>query len=394
MRSITALAPSPHSRANSNWREAGFAVYVHWPFCQSKCPYCDFNSHVVTGVDQAAWRAAMVREIQRAAQRTADRDVTSVFFGGGTPSMMEPETVSAILEAISDCWSLPDFAEVTLEANPTSVEAARFLGYRAAGVNRLSVGAQALDDAELRRLGRLHSSDEARAALKTAHSIFPRVSADLIYARQHQTLQAWRNELKEALDLGLAHLSLYQLTIEDGTVFGERHRKGLLPGLPEEELGADLFELTQEVCGAAGLPAYEISNHARSGAESAHNLVYWRAGDWVGIGPGAKGRICDGTRRWEGSAPSVPGEWLSLARGGNGATTWEPADGHGTEYLMMGLRLVEGVSLTKVARLGVVLPTSTLDELSEAGLVDVADNQLRLSAAGRPLLNAVLRELI
>ncbi len=393
MRSTTALAPSPPSPHDCNWREAGFGIYIHWPFCQAKCPYCDFNSHVVSSVDHSSWRDALIREIERAARLTPGREVASVFFGGGTPSLMEPETVAAVLKCIDRLWSLPDGAEITLEANPTSVDAERFHGYRTAGVNRLSLGVQALNDGDLRRLGRLHSAAEARDALTVARKAFSRVSADLIYARQHQTLEAWQDELDEVLAVGLEHLSLYQLTIEDGTVFGERRRRGMLEGLPEEDLGADLYEVTQHLCRDAALPAYEVSNHARAGAESVHNRIYWTSGDWIGIGPGAKGRICDGTTRMQGSAPSEPGAWLRAAGSMEGATCWEPTDGHGLEYLMMGLRLVEGISLDRASRLGVVFQQERLDDLFGAGLLESVCGRLRLTERGRPLLNPVLSAL-
>ena len=394
MRSTTAPAPSPHSPAACNWREAGFAVYVHWPFCQAKCPYCDFNSHVSASVDQSAWREALVREIGRAAALTPGREVTSVFFGGGTPSLMEPETVGAVLGAVGRSWHLPGDAEVTLEANPTSVEAGRFRGYRAAGVNRVSLGVQALDDSDLRQLGRMHSAAEALEAVALAREVFPRISADLIYARQEQTLEAWRRELRRSLDLGLDHLSLYQLTIEPGTVFGERHRRGLLRGLPDEDAGADLYEATQELCEAAGLAAYEVSNHARPGQESRHNLVYWRAGDWIGVGPGAVGRITLDDGRWASTAPLAPSAWLEAGRGAAGAAAWERVEDQGAEYLMMGLRLSEGISVGRARRLGAEPAGEALDKLTAAGLVRLKGDRLRVTERGRPLLNALLRELV
>lgn len=394
MPSTTAPAPSRPSPAGCNWRDAGFAVYVHWPFCQAKCPYCDFNSHVAGSVDQSAWRSALVREIERAAAFTSGREVTSVFFGGGTPSLMEPETVAAVIEAIGRGWHLPSDAEITLEANPTSVEAGRFSGYRSAGVNRVSLGVQALVDADLRRLGRLHSAGEALAAVEMATRLFPRVSADLIYARQGQSLTSWQRELQRALELGLAHLSLYQLTIEPGTVFGERHRRGLLEGLPDEDTGADLYLATQEICASAGMPAYEVSNHARPGQESRHNLVYWRAGDWIGVGPGAVGRIVNGEGRCATTAPLAPDAWLDAARGTAGATTWEQAADHGEEYLMMGLRLTEGISVTRARRLGAGLAADVVAMLHGEGLLRVDGDRMFVTRKGRPLLNAVLRELL
>ncbi|MDB5511757.1 MAG: coproporphyrinogen oxidase, partial [Enterovirga sp.] len=271
-------------------RDAGFAVYVHWPFCLAKCPYCDFNSHVRQGgVDEGRYLAAFEREIAHAAAMTPGRTVTSVFLGGGTPSLMRPQTVAGVLDAIGRAWSVEPGAEVTLEANPTSVEAERFRGYRAAGVNRLSIGVQALNEGDLRRLGRMHSAEEALAAVAVARQTFERFSFDLIYARPGQTRDAWRAELERAIGYAAEHLSLYQLTIEPGTWFERLHASGRLV-LPDAEEGRALYDLTQEVCDRAGLPAYEISNHARPGAESRHNLVYWRYGEYAGIGPGAHGR--------------------------------------------------------------------------------------------------------
>ena len=281
--------------------EGGFGLYLHWPFCQSKCPYCDFNSHVASEVDQGRWLRAYLAEIDRSLAETRGRLLQSVFFGGGTPSLMAPATVAAILERIRRSWTVANDWEVTLEANPGSVEAGKFLGFRDAGVNRLSMGLQALNDADLKRLGRLHSVAEAERALDIARQHFERVSFDLIYARQDQTPEAWRAELGRALAMTADHLSLYQLTIEDGTAFGDRHARGKLRGLPDEDRSVALYDITQELCDAAGLPAYEVSNHAGSDAQSRHNLIYWRGGDYVGIGPGAHGRlslggtaVCDG----------------------------------------------------------------------------------------------------
>src|SRR5581483_9580216 len=270
---------------------APFAVYVHWPFCLSKCPYCDFNSHVRHGgIDEARFLRAYLAEIGHWAGLAPGRRVTSVFFGGGTPSLMSPVTVGAILDAVARHWSVEADAEVTLEANPSSVEAGRFRGYRAAGVHRVSLGVQSFNDGELRFLGRLHNVAEARRAIELARAIFPRLSFDLIYARPGQTPDTWRAELGEALRLAADHLSLYQLTIEDGTPFAALYRAGKLKP-PDEDASADLYAVTQEVCDRAGLPAYEISNHARPGAECRHNLVYWRYGEYAGIGPGAHGRL-------------------------------------------------------------------------------------------------------
>ena len=273
-----------------DWRNGGFGLYVHWPFCEAKCPYCDFNSHVSREIDEDRWRAAYLSEIDRLAELTPDRVLNSVFFGGGTPSLMSPELVNALIERIREKWAFANNIEITLEANPRSVEAGRFRGFSDAGVNRVSMGIQALNNPDLAKLGRLHSVEEARKAFDTARSVFKRISFDLIYARQGQSLNDWRKELTEALAMSVDHLSLYQLTIEQGTAFWERQRRGQLSGLPDEDLSADMYELTQEICDQHGMPAYEVSNHAEPGAESQHNLIYWRYGDYGGIGPGAHGR--------------------------------------------------------------------------------------------------------
>ena len=397
MRSITAPAPStPLPAYSENWREAGFGVYIHWPFCQAKCPYCDFNSHVARSVDQRRWAAAFASEIARIGAETEGRIVSSVFFGGGTPSLMEPETVNSVLDAVRATWPLSNDVEISLEANPSSVEADRFRAYRQAGVDRVSLGVQSLIDADLRALGRLHSAAEARAAVEVAQRTFDRVSFDLIYARQHQSIAGWRAELGEALGFAADHLSLYQLTIEDGTAFGERFRRGRLRGLPPEELGADLWEVTQEMCAMAGLPAYEVSNHARPGAEARHNLIYWRSGDWAGIGPGAHGRLSFGSGRVATEAARDPAAWLdAVERGKAGATqTAIPDDEWARECLMMGLRLGEGVSLDRLPAFGDVVDGSALEALIADGFVALDDARIAVTPHGRPVLNAVLRALL
>lgn len=380
-----------------DWREGGFGVYVHWPFCAAKCPYCDFNSHVRTGIDQPRWRQALVAEVARVAREVPRRRVGSVFFGGGTPSLMEPATVGAVLEAVDRGWGLEHDAEVTLEANPTSVEAERFAGYRAAGVNRLSLGVQALDDRALKRLGRLHSAAEALAALDLARARFPQVSIDLIYARQDQTLEEWEAELARVIGLGIDHLSLYQLTIEAGTRFGELHARGILRGLPQPALAGGMYEATQAICTSAGLPAYEISNHARPSNESRHNLVYWRYGDYAGIGPGAHGRLSLGSGRFATETLRQPEEWLAAAEAGCGESgrTMLTDEDQATEMLMMGLRLAEGVAVERFAALaGRPLPRDAVAELAGLGLVTAADGRLRATGAGRLVLEAVLRRLL
>jgi putative oxygen-independent coproporphyrinogen III oxidase len=280
-----------------DWQAGGFGLYLHWPFCAAKCPYCDFNSHVTKTVDHDAWRAAFVSEIERAGKRTEGRVLNSVFFGGGTPSLMEPATVDAIMNAIQRTWPTANDLEVTLEANPTSVEAGKFADFRNAGINRVSMGIQALNDTDLRLLGRMHTAAEGLAAFDIARHTFDRVSFDLMYGRQNQSVTSWETELTQALTLGLDHVSLYQLTIEPGTVFGDRYRVGKLGGLPDDDLSADMYALTQDICAGFDMPRYEVSNHAKDGSESRHNLIYWRYGDYVGIGPGAHGRVTqDGIR--------------------------------------------------------------------------------------------------
>lgn len=380
-----------------DWRHGGFGLYVHWPFCASKCPYCDFNSHVAAAIDEDRWARAYLSEIARTGAETHGRVLNTVFFGGGTPSLMSPELVAAVLEAVRTTWPVANDLEVTLEANPGSVEAGRFRGYAGAGVNRVSMGLQALNDADLRRLGRLHDVAEARAAFDIARSAFQRVSFDLIYARQDQTLAAWEAELAEAAAMAVDHLSLYQLTIEDGTAFGARHAAGRLRGLPDDDLSADMYLRTQDIMYDVGLPAYEVSNHAQPGAESRHNLIYWRCGDYAGIGPGAHGRLTLGGLRMATATPMSPSEWLSrVETRGNGEIPREvvPLAEQGGEYLMMGLRLTEGIDPGRYARLsGQSLNEVRLAALEDLGLVRRDDGGLRATAAGRAVLNAVLREL-
>ncbi len=381
--------------AGEDWEAGGFGLYVHWPFCQAKCPYCDFNSHVARSIDQGAWAGAFEAEIGRMGREVPGRVLRSIFLGGGTPSLMEPETVEAVIGAARAAWPFANDIEITMEANPTSVEAGRFRGYRAAGVNRLSLGVQALNDADLRRLGRLHSAEEAVAAFGIARDTFERVSLDLIYARQGQTAEAWEVELAEALRLAAGHLSLYQLTIEEGTAFGDRFARGTLRDLPDEDRAADLWDVTQRLTEEAGLPAYEVSNHAGPGQESRHNLAYWRGGDWVGVGPGAHGRLTLGGARWGVETERAPGKWLQMVeREGSGEagrerlTDLEAAE----ERLMMGLRLGEGVELARLGALdGLAGRAAGLEEL---GLVEVAGGRLRATGKGRPVLNGVLRELL
>lgn len=384
--------------SHEDWHHAGFGLYLHWPFCQSKCPYCDFNSHVAATVDQSAWLTAFQMEIDRIGTLTQGRVLNSVFFGGGTPSLMQPALVQGILDRVRATWTLANDIEITLEANPGSVEAARFDGYAKAGVNRVSLGIQSLEPDDLRRLGRMHSVDEARAAIAVAQAAFDRVSIDLIYARQNQTLAAWRDELQRALDFGTSHLSLYQLTIEDGTVFGQMHAKNLLRGLPGEDLSVDLFDLTQEITAAAGLPAYEVSNHARPGDESRHNLIYWRMGDYAGIGPGAHGRLTLGARRVATEAERMPANWLdaTLAKPGSAERLESlTAEDRANEYLMFALRLKQGASLDRFARLaGAPLSSDRLSEMQNLGLLQRDGDTIRTTDSGVLMLNGVLRALL
>ena len=381
-----------------DWKHAGFGLYIHWPFCQSKCPYCDFNSHVATRIDQSRWLTAFQSEIDRIGALTQGRILNTVFFGGGTPSLMEASTVQGILDRVRATWTLANDIEITLEANPGSVEAARFNGYAKAGVNRVSLGIQSLDPEDLRRLGRMHTVGEAAKAIAIAQNTFDRVSIDLIYARQNQALAAWRDELHRALDFGTSHLSLYQLTIEDGTVFGQMHAKNLLKGLPGEDLSADMFELTQEITRTAGLPAYEVSNHARPGDESRHNLIYWRMGDYAGIGPGAHGRLTVDSARFATEAERMPAPWLdrTLARPGLAETTsrLSPED-RAAEYLMFALRLREGASLSRFEGLaGAPLSSSALAEMTSLGFIHHDGDRIHTTETGILMLNGILRALL
>ncbi|MBP9183352.1 MAG: coproporphyrinogen III oxidase [Fuscovulum sp.] len=380
-----------------DWQLGGFGVYVHWPFCKAKCPYCDFNSHVRTNVDQSAWETAYLAEIDRLANETGPRAVQSVFFGGGTPSLMQPRLVGAVLDRIAARWSVANDLEVTLEANPTSVEADRFHGYAAAGVNRLSLGIQALDDRDLARLGRQHSAAEALAALSLARKTFERVSCDLIYARQDQSLPSWKAELHQLLDLGPDHMSLYQLTIEDGTAFARLFAEGKLRGLPDEDLAADMYLATTEICANAGLSAYEVSNYARPGAESRHNLVYWKMGDYAGVGPGAHGRLTLDTGRFATSTLRAPEGWLeAVATKGHGEHGRERLsdEDRAVEYLMMSLRLTEGCDLARYAALrGDNLPEDRVNSLIQGGFLHRNGDILRTTEAGRLMLNRVVLEL-
>ncbi len=371
---------------------------MHWPFCQAKCPYCDFNSHVVGSVDQDRWKRAYVAEIARISAETGGRVLTSIYFGGGTPSLMAPDVVADVITAARTAWRPANDIEITLEANPTSVEADRFRGYADAGVNRVSVGIQALNDTDLRALGRLHSVSEAMDALATARDTFGRVSFDLIYARQNQSLENWGTELRQALVLQPDHLSLYQLTIEPGTAFGDRMARGGLRGLPDEDLGADMYFRTQELCEAVGLWAYEVSNHAQSGQESRHNLIYWRGGDYAGIGPGAHGRLTLDGERLATETPLAPMGWLRAVEVRDSGELQRRAistTDQATEYLIMGLRLREGVDRARLMPLsGSSDFGGAVDRLVDFGMISVTEDSLTVTEQGRPVLNAILRDLL
>ncbi len=400
----------PPAKVGADWHGAGFGLYIHWPFCLAKCPYCDFNSHVSRVVDHGAWRKALVAEMRHMRALTGPRTLDTVFFGGGTPSLMEPATVAALIEEADGLWGLAGGAEITLEANPTSVEAGKFRDYAAAGVNRLSLGVQALDDADLKALGRMHSVAEAEAALDVARAAFARVSFDLIYARMGQTVAAWEAELARALAMAqtgaltgaVDHFSLYQLTIEPGTRFGELYDLGRLQ-VPADETAAEMYELTQAMTAAAGLPAYEVSNHAGPGAESRHNLVYWRYGDYAGIGPGAHGRLtlpnggADG-RRLATVTARAPGDWLAAVGAQGHAVVENTAvnrQDQATEYMLMAMRLAEGADLARYRRLsGAPVDAARIAGLAGDGLVRLAHDRLAATARGRIVLNRVLAELL
>jgi putative oxygen-independent coproporphyrinogen III oxidase len=376
------------------------AVYIHWPFCRSKCPYCDFNSHVRDGVDAPRWTRALLGDLDHQATLAPGKEVRSVFFGGGTPSLMPPETVAALLDRVHARWAVRPDLEVTLEANPNSAEADRFRTFAAAGVNRLSLGVQALDPAALRLLGRAHDRREAIAAIERARDAFPRFSFDLIYARPGQSMAAWRDELNEALTLAGEHLSLYQLTIEPGTAFDTLARRGEI-ALPEEETAAALFEITQERLASAGLPAYEISNHARPGAECRHNLVYWRYQDYVGIGPGAHGRLTRDGGKFAAKQYRLPEKWLAAVEAvGTGLEETAAIDCETAieEMLMMGLRLVEGIPRARLEAMAgenaETLFGDNLAPLIEGGFLTLDAERLAATADGRQRLNAVLAALL
>ena len=380
--------------------QPGFGLYIHWPFCKAKCPYCDFNSHVREQIDEQAWQDALLRELAHWAAQTSGRQLTSIFFGGGTPSLMPARTVAALIEAAGQHWQLAPDLEITLEANPTSVEAGKFRDFRAAGVNRVSVGVQALNAADLKLLGRQHDVTQARAALELAATTFPRFSFDLIYARPHQSLEDWQRELAEALSYGAQHMSLYQLTIEPGTQFATLWQRGELT-IPDEELGAALYETTQAMCEAKGLPAYEISNHAAAGHECRHNLTYWYYGDYVGIGPGAHGRVTVDGHKLATRTHRAPEEWLKrVHEHGHGVTEQTDIPRHEQldELLLMGLRTQAGISRARLRRdfggdVDTLLRAEKLPGLIKHGLITLTEQTLQATPEGRLRLNALLPEI-
>ena len=383
-----------------------FGIYIHWPFCLSKCPYCDFNSHVAAAIDQDVWRRSLLAELDYFAAETKDRPVTSIFFGGGTPSLMDPATTQALLERIAARWPVAETVEITLEANPGTIDAQRFRDFRSAGINRLSMGLQALNDADLRFLGRRHDVAQALNAVGLAREIFPRMSFDLIYARPGQTPAAWEAELRQALQMAADHLSLYQLTIEEGTAFHPAHARGDFI-LPDEDTAAELFDLTQSLCESQGLPAYEVSNHAKLGAECRHNLLYWQGDDYLGVGPGAHGRLSQGTTTAALRQYRAPERWLAeVAKQGHGTQERLPLEWgqRRDELVMMGLRLTQGLAAgdfqqkTGVA-LGQALDPTGLAEMIEDGFAEwtgggVGRGALRATTKGRPVLNALIGRLL
>ncbi len=378
--------------------DAGFGVYVHWPFCQAKCPYCDFNSHVRhVKVNQQLYIDAFQREMKHMAELAPNRVVNTIFLGGGTPSLMDPATVAAVLDGIAGNWQVAPDVEVTLEANPTSVEAERFKGYRLAGVNRISMGIQALNNTDLKALGRTHSVDEAMQAVATAASIFDRYSFDLIYARPNQTVESWSAELHMAIERAAEHLSLYQLTIEDETPFKKLYTAGKLI-LPDEETSRQLYDITQEICEKHNLPSYEISNYARKGSECRHNMVYWRYGEYAGVGPGAHGRLVTQKGRAAFAIEKNPEKWLEyVAQDGHGIVEEEQLslEAQGDEFLLMGLRLVEGIDPKRFTALsGRRLDDERITDLVNERLVEItSEGRIRVTLTGFPVLDAVVADL-
>lgn len=391
------LKNSSNISLTEDWRYGGFGVYIHWPFCAAKCPYCDFNSHVSSAINEKEWRDAYIKEIDRTAQLTGLRSVSSIFIGGGTPSLMSPSIVGALLEKIASVWQMESDCEITLEANPTALEADKMWGFKASGVNRISMGIQSLNDKDLKRLGRLHTAKEALKSFDVAQKVFERTSFDLIYARQDQTLDDWKSELKQALNVGLNHISLYQLTIENGTAFGNLYAAGKLSGLPDEDLASDLFEMTRELCDSNGLKAYEVSNHARTGYECRHNLVYWNYGDYAGIGPGAHGRLTLNRSKYSTETYRQPSKWLSEVESGSGDSSVIDLsrEDQGMEMVLMGMRLSRGISSKRFQMFFGKLPSQrVLTDLISQGLIKVKSDRIQTTEYGTLLLNYVVQQLL
>lgn len=380
-----------------DWKNAGFGIYIHWPFCQSKCPYCDFNSHVSKNVNNIDWKKAYLSELKRYHSETSDRQVDSIFFGGGTPSLMDPNTVSSIVDQIAKLWGVKANVEISLEANPSSVEAQKFLDFRDAGVNRVSIGVQALNDTDLKKLGRLHSVDEALEAISIGRKVFNRTSFDLIYARQEQTIKDWKTELKLALSFEPDHLSLYQLTIEPNTAFGKLFKNGKLLGLPEEDVSSELYHITEEICSSNGLLPYEISNYSKPMHQSIHNKIYWNYGDYIGVGPGAHGRITNSKGRFATQNYSNPEKWLIHAHessGENLRTCISKAD-QAEEMVMMGLRLNSGISKNRYQTLsGKKFNEKNLTNLINDDLVLVDRGYIKATQNGKAVLNSLILNLL
>jgi len=383
--------------AYPDWKNSGFGIYLHWPYCESKCPYCDFNSYVEKNVNWYEWELSFLSQLGFYYQETGDRRVNSIFFGGGTPSLMNPKLVSNIINHISNLWGFEDTVEITLEANPSSVESRRFAEFKAAGVNRVSIGVQALNNKDLKKLGRLHSVHDALNAIEIGKDTFDRVSFDLIYARQDQKLQDWELELKKALTLEPDHLSLYQLTIEPNTTFGNLREKGKLSGLPDENLGADLYHLTNNLCYKFGLNPYEVSNYSRKSHESIHNKIYWNYGDYLGVGPGAHGRITTQKGRFATQNYYSPIKWQknALNNAGESIRTLINGKDQADEMAMMGLRLNSGFSKERYFRLsGKKLNEKTLTFLISDNLITVENNFIKATAQGRVVLNRLILNIL
>ena len=381
-----------------DWKNGGFGIYIHWPFCAAKCPYCDFNSHVRNNIDQKQWLKAYLSEIRRVSKNTSSRFLNSVFFGGGTPSLIEPFVISEILNEIQKHWKTKDNFEVTLEANPGSVDVKNFKSYRAAGINRTSMGIQSLNEKDLKALGRTHTVQEALSAFKIAQENFTAVSFDLIYARQNQKIKHWEKELTQALGLGANHMSLYQLTIEQGTAFGDRYNRGLLKGLPSDDISAELYDLTSNLCEERGFTAYEVSNYAQKGFKSVHNLIYWRYGDYIGIGPGAHGRLTIDKKKYATETFLSPEEWLNkVEHQGSGESYLAELSNEqqAAEMVMMGLRLTEGIDCERFKALsGSSFSDDKIAFLKSIKLIEQKGGYLNATFSGRKVLNSVLAELL